>query len=85
MHEFKIFLMANDTKWVECVKEMPSVPFPGMDLTGLAGEQPLKVSGVGYNLDEGRYQLRVNWLSQQPLTSAQLIELNVGWQLVPNQ
>ncbi len=76
----KMYLMANDSKWVMNVRECPFVPFTGMDVGGLADEQPVRVSGVEWNIPDNFIKLRLSWLSSEPLTSQQLYDLNVGWE-----
>ena len=76
-----MYLMANDTKWVMNHQDCPFVPFAGLDIGGLAGEQPLRVSGVEWDIPGNFIKLRLSWLSAEPLTSQQLYDLNVGWEV----
>lgn len=77
-----LYIMANDTKWVRCEHDLPFAPYPGMDIEGLAGEQPLRISGMAYDVGKQTVKVRLAWLSQDPLRSADLVALNVGWELV---
>lgn len=74
-----MYIMANDAKWVQQELDLPFTPYPGMDFEGLAGEQPLKISGMSYNVKGSYYKLRLAWLSQDPLDSKQMLEY--GWEL----
>jgi hypothetical protein len=80
MNKVKLYLMANDTKWVVISKDMTFIPFSGMDIEGLAGEQPLRISGMSYDFVSNTFKFRLSWLSSEPLTSKQLYDLNVGWE-----
>ena len=73
--------MANDTKWMEMEKEIPFVPYPGLDFTGLAGEQPLRISGISYDVPGQFFKLRLAWLSQEPMASEAMLKLGAGWKV----
>lgn len=74
-------IMANDTKWLEREEEIPFAPYPGINFEGIAGDQPLKVSGMSYDLKDKIYKVRLAWLSQEPLNSQKMLELDVGWKV----
>lgn len=77
-----MYLMANDTKWVKVEKQLSFVPYPGMNFDGLAGEQSLKISGMSYDTNSGSFKIRLAWLSQDPMMSADMLSLGIGWTLV---
>ena len=69
--------MSNDAKWMEKTTELPFTPYPGMNFEGLAGEQPLKISGMSYDVIGNFYKLRLAWLSPDPMMSDEMLKL--GW------
>lgn len=73
--------MTNDVKWMEREEELPFIPYPGHDFTGLAGEQPLRISGMSYDIPGQFFKLRLNWLSSDPLTAQAMMDLDVGWKI----
>jgi hypothetical protein len=74
--------MTNDVKWVKKETELPYTPYPGMNFEGIAAEQPLKISGMSYVFPEGYFKLRLAWLSDNPLSSKEMVALDVGWVIV---
>ena len=76
-----MYLMANDTKWVEREEDLPFLPYPGFDFVGIAGEQPLRISGMSFHIPNQVFKIRLAWLSSDPLTSKTLIDMDVGWKL----
>ena len=84
MSQVRMYVMGNDTKWVERITELPFFPFHGLDFQGIAADQPLRVNSVLYDitdLENPFFKIRLSWLSQQPLTSKQMVDLGVGWQI----
>jgi hypothetical protein len=72
-----MYLMSNDAKWMEKEVELSFIPYPGMDFEGLADEQPLRISGMVYNVEYDYFKLRLAWLSPDPLDSKVMVGL--GW------
>jgi hypothetical protein len=81
MNKVKMYIMANDAKWVMNIRDLSFVPFSGMDFEGLAGEQSLRVSGMSYDVTENFFKVRLAWLSAEPMLSRELIDLNIGWEM----
>jgi hypothetical protein len=79
----KMYLMANDTKWLELEEDLDFVPYPGLSFDGIAGEQSLKISGASYNVKEKYFKVRLAWLTIDPLNSQELLDLDIGWSIVP--
>jgi hypothetical protein len=73
----RMYIMSNDAKWMERIEDLSFTPYPGMDFTGSVGEQPLRISGMSYDVVDRSFKVRLAWLSHEPLTSAQMVEL--GW------
>lgn len=73
--------MTNDCKWLEREQDLPFTPYPGLTFDGLAGPQPLKISGMSYDISDNHYKLRLAWLSPDPMDSEPMIALNVGWKV----
>jgi len=76
-----MYLMANDVKWVEREEELDFFPFHGLDFIGIAGEQSLRINSVSWDIQGKFFKVRLSWLSPDPMTSSELINLNVGWKL----
>lgn len=73
--------MSNDTKWLELEKELPFVPYPGFNFTGIAGEQELKISGMSYDISKDLFKIRLSWLSMEPMNADDMVALNIGWKI----
>lgn len=74
--------MSNDVKWLECEMELDFVPDAGLNIEGLAGgDMPLKVSSVTYEVAKKVVHAKLAWLSIDPLSAQQLLDLNVGWRM----
>jgi hypothetical protein len=76
-----MYIMANDTKWVEREEDLPFFPFHGLDLTGMAADQPLRINSVSYDLPGQFFKIRLSWMSNEPINSKDLVD-NHGWKLV---
>jgi hypothetical protein len=76
-----MLVMANDTKWLEREQDLPFTPYPGMTLSGLAVDEELKISAMSYDVELDAFKIRLAWLTMQPLTSSQMLALDVGWKL----
>ena len=74
-----LFIMANDTKWMEREDDLPFVPYPGFDFIGLAGDQPLRISGMSYDIPGQFFKIRLAWLSPDPMDSGPMIQN--GWKI----
>jgi hypothetical protein len=75
------YLMSNDCKWLERTQELSFTPYPGMTFDGLAAEQPLKISGMAYDVAGDFFKIRLAWLSAEPMVAADLLALGVGWEV----
>jgi hypothetical protein len=77
----RMFVMANDTKWLEREQDLPFTPYPGMTFSGLAVDEELKISAMSYDVELDAFKIRLAWLTMTPPTSDVLLSLDVGWQL----
>ena len=76
-----MYIMSNDVKWMEYEVDLPFAPYPGHDFTGISGEQPLRITGMSYDIPGQFYKLRLGWLSPDPMMSQDMLALNVGWKI----
>jgi hypothetical protein len=75
-----MYIRSNDVRWMEMVLEDISfVPQVGTDIEGISAEQPLRISGLAYNIPEKFIKLRLSWLSPEPMDSAEMVKL--GWKI----
>ena len=74
-----MYVMSNDAKWMEREENLLFTPYPGTDIDGITGGQALRINGMAYNVAENYFKLRLSWLSPDPLTSAEMVEL--GWKI----
>ncbi len=72
------YVLSNDAKWMENEPQLPFIPQVGTDLDGLA-DQPLRISGMSYDVKNDYIKLRLSWLSPDPLNSDKMVEY--GWAL----
>ena len=77
-----MYIMTNDTKWLEREQNLSFIPYPGLSFDGLAADQPLKISGMSYDVTKDNFKIRLAWLSQDPLNSAAMMALDVGWKII---
>ena len=75
-----MYIMANDAKWVKREEDLDFTLYPGMNLTGLAKDHELKISGMSFDVPGKFYKLRLAWLTDQPMASKEMVEL--GWENV---
>lgn len=69
--------MSNDVKWMEYEMDLSFVPQVGTDIAGISAEQPLRISGLLYDVPGEYVKLRLAWLSPEPMDSKDM--LNHGW------
>lgn len=75
----KLYILCNDAKWVEKIDELDFFPFHGLDFQGLAGEQPLRVNSVSWDMNEKFFKVRLSWMSQEIMTTKEMVDLAIGW------
>jgi len=74
-----MYIMSNDVKWMEREDDIPFAPYPGLGIEGVGGEHQTRVSTMSWDTVNRHIRCRLAWMSDQPLTSAELVKLNVGW------
>lgn len=74
-----MYIRSNDVKWMEREEDLPFVPQVGTDFEGISSEQPLRISGLSYNIQEQFIKVRLAWLSAEPMDSSEMVKL--GWKI----
>lgn len=78
-----MYILSNDAKWMEREDDLPFTPHAGLAIEGLTDEQPIKINTMTYNVTEQHFKLRMSWVSPDPMTSKDMLKLNLGWRLKP--
>lgn len=74
-----MYIRSNDVKWMEKEADLPFIPQVGTDFEGISSEQPLRISGLVYNIPEQFIKVRLSWLSAEPMDSSEMVKL--GWKI----
>ena len=77
-----MYVMSDDTKWLEREEDLPFTPHPGIDLDSIAGGQSLRVSGMSYDVVGQFFKLRLSWLSMDAIKAQDMLNFGVGWKIV---